>query len=255
MKRPAAALLGLLAVLPGVSSFAPALGNSLVSNTKCCRSATSLSGTIRFVGDASARLSTPSIALSELDGDKSLSEFLTSDASDSVLLGAKKTGKGISECRQMLDDEGSGGSGVRWECRQASVEWFGMQLTPIFVNVIDKESDKVVISIVDAQTDIQQGGRIGKTFASAMKRSIFEGRNVVAWKEDSSPSNTNGETIYSLEGNLELKLAISLPPFLPLPPGFNTIGGKIISRTCRDRLRQNLSDISDAYLVWATTPE
>lgn len=128
-----------------------------------------------------------------------------------------------------------------------------MTLVPIFINRIEKDpsSQNVVISIIDATTDIQDGGRIGSTLGKAMKRSEFEGRNAVAWKE----LNGGTDQSYALEGNLELTLTINLPRFLPLAPGFNTIGSKIVERTCKERLRQNLSDISDAYLVWATTPK
>ncbi|KAL7527854.1 hypothetical protein ACHAXR_002165 [Thalassiosira sp. AJA248-18] len=222
------------------------------------RSATSLFGTIRFVGNANANLSTPSIITTDQDEDKSLSNFLTSPASDPVLLGSKKDAKGggVSECRQMDDNESAADAGVLWECRQAKVEWFGLKIQPIFINRLEKASDNVVISIIDAQTEVEKGGRLGNTLASAMKRSQFEGRNVISWKEQNGANNESGaQRNYALEGNLKLTLTINLPPFLPLPPGFNAIGSKIVERTCRDRLRQNLSDISDAYLVWATSPE
>ena len=211
MKGPtAAAFVALCTISQLGSAFVPP------KPTLCARgtspSETQLFGTIRFVGDASARLETPSTTLGDQDEDNSLSAFLTSSASDGVLLGAKKGAGAISECTKMDAD---GGSGELWECRQASIDWFGMTLTPVFTNRIEKNesSQNVVISIIDAQTEVQQGGRLGNTLASAMKRSEFEGRNAVSWTENGSSQS------YTLDGNLKLTLTINLPPFLPLPPG------------------------------------
>lgn len=221
-------------------------------------SASSLFGTVRFVGNADARLDTPSIITTDQDEDRSLSNFMASSASDPVLLGSQKTAEGAAVSQRMRMDDDSSGSGELWESRQASIEWFGLQLTPIFISRIEKNpaSGNVVTSIIDAQTEVQQGGRLGNTLSSVMKRSAFEGRNVVSWKEIGvDDSSADAARKYTLEGNLKLTVTINLPPFLPLPPGFNAIGSKIVERTCHDRLGQILRDISDAYLIWATTPQ
>jgi hypothetical protein len=156
------------------------------------------------------------------------------------------SGGGVAEVKKIKETEGSS----TWECRQGSIDWFGMTLIPIFINVIERSEFEgssgegtVVISIIDAKTQVENGGRFGNTLGSAMKRSVFEGRNVIFWKDE-------GDS-YTLEGNIELSLTINLPPFLPLPPGFNRIGSMIVERTCRERLRQNLRDVSDAYTRWA----
>mmetsp|Transcript_31950 Transcript_31950/g.52111 ORF Transcript_31950/g.52111 Transcript_31950/m.52111 type:complete len:248 (+) Transcript_31950:182-925(+) len=242
MKQYIATLFILMIKSSPASSFVPSNGGNIICQRNCHPSITSLFGTIRFVGNAGANLSTPSIITNDQDDqDKSLSYFLSSSASDPVLLGTK--------CRKMDDDESS--SGVLWECQQASVQWFGMQVTPIFINRIEKNLSKgsVVVSIIDAKTQVENGGRIGDTIASAMERSTFEGRNAITWKEHA------GAQTYTLEGNLKLEITITLPRFLPIPPGFNAIGSKIVERTCKERLRQNLSGTSDAYLLWATSQQ
>jgi hypothetical protein len=150
------------------------------------------------------------------------------------------------------------GGGELWECRQASVRWFGMELIPIFVNQLDKNPDQntVVTSIIDAKTEVEQGGGLGTTLASAMRRCKFEGRNVITWKEQHDGSNTaGGACSYDLAGNLILTLIISLPPFLPLPPGFNAIGSKIVQRTCTERLNTLLGEVANAYLLWTISHE
>lgn len=222
------------------SSFAPPANTiHTLYNHRRNKSPSSLFGTIRFVGNANARLSTQSIITNNNDAqdgqDKSLSYFLTTSASDTVLLG--------TTVYKQLEDDASSTNGVLWECQQGSVEWFGMQVIPIFINRIEKNPTQVVVSIIDAQTRVENANRLGQSLASVMERSKFEGRNGVTWQE------TDGENT-TLEGNLELILEINLPRFLPIPPGFNRIGSKIVETTCKQRLRQNLRDIADAYAEW-----
>mmetsp|Transcript_11712 Transcript_11712/g.22782 ORF Transcript_11712/g.22782 Transcript_11712/m.22782 type:complete len:367 (-) Transcript_11712:106-1206(-) len=258
--------------ISGVSSVVSTLSTiylpgSLFKSKSRSRSTTSLFGKINFIGVASAKVT------GERDGagnksSTSLKEFLLTSASDSVLLGMKNSGNqvGISQCEKIDGSDCFQNNGELWECRQASIEWFGLTLVPVFVNGIERSipssssnEGNVVISIIDAKTEVRSGGRLGSTLSSAMKRSVFEGRNVVRWEEHSTNSKDHDEGTfkhkYTLEGNIKLNLTINLPPFLPLPPGFNTIGSKIVERTCRDRLRQNLDDISAAYLQWANSKD
>jgi len=207
-----------------------------------------LGGTIKFVGNANARLSIPSLTIiNNVDNNykenrKSLSNFLTSAASDTVLLGKTST------CTRIEDgtstNQGVGGGGELWECRQASVAFFGMQISPVFTNRLERSTTKneVTITFLDSRSEVE-GGRLGNTLASVMKKSKFEGRNTITWKELQQED-------FLLEGKLNLTLTITLPPFLPLPPGFNAIGSKIVERTCAERLKQNLNEVSDAYRLW-----
>ena len=43
--------------------------------------------------------------------------------------------------------------------------------------------------------------------------------------------------------------------FCDSQPGFNAIGSKIVQTTCRIRLKQNLEDISNAYLQWHSSQD
>ncbi len=241
--------------------------DSLSKYKRRSRLTTSLCGTVNFRGVASAKLT------GERDGSgnmssTSLKEFLLTSASDSVLLGMKNSGNdsGISHCTRIEGSDYASKNAELWECRQASIEWFGLTLVPVFVNEIERSitsstrnGGSVVISIIDAKTEVQRGGTFGNTLASAMKRSVFEGRNVVRWEEHSTNANDQDDGTskqkYTLEGNIKLSLTIKLPPLIPLPPGFNAIGSKIVERTCRDRLRRNLEDISSAYLQWANSKD
>mmetsp|Transcript_6336 Transcript_6336/g.9851 ORF Transcript_6336/g.9851 Transcript_6336/m.9851 type:complete len:232 (-) Transcript_6336:317-1012(-) len=203
-------------------------------------------GTIRFVGIASASVRGDTILSNDDEGnDKSLSKFLSSDASNRILLGTDDT-KLIS----------SAGDAI-YECYQGGVAWFGLTLIPIFINRIERgatagsfgsqeqEEGRVITSIEEARTDVQGGG-LGSALESAMRLSEFDGRTIVTWKE--------GKSSYHIEGDLVLNLTIKLPRILPLPPGFNAIGSKIFERICRERLKQNLIDTKAAYIEWAETP-
>ena len=212
-----------------------------------------LGGTIKFVGNASARLSIPSpIIINNVDNSndkenkKSLSNFLTTPASDTVLLG--KT----SICTRIEDGTSTnqGGGGELWECRQASVAFFGLQISPVFTNRLERSTNKneVTITLLDSRSEVE-GGRLGNTLASVMKKSKFEGRNTITWQENYDALLPQQED-FLLDGKLNLTLTITLPPFLPLPPGFNAIGSKIVERTCAERLKQNLNEVSDAYRLW-----
>ena len=200
------------------------------------KSSTSLGGTIRFVGKASSSVSGDEILYKGDDeNDKSLLKFLSSDASNKVLMGTENI------CRLTSTADGE----ETWECTQTSVAWFGMTLVPIFVNKIERgsaEKGEITTTIVEARTEVEGGG-IGNALAKAMKRSVFEGRTIYSFKESGST--------YDIDGDLELNLTIKLPSLLPLPPGFNTIGSKIVERTCRERLKVNIKELRDAYIEWA----
>jgi hypothetical protein len=204
------------------------------------------------VGNANARLSIPSSPTISINNNvdnsndkenrKSLSKFLTSPASDTVLLGKTST------CTRIEDEKSTnqGEGGELWECRQASVAFFGMQISPVFINRLVRSTtmNEVTITLLDSTSEVE-GGRLGNTLASVMKKSKFDGRNTITWKELDQE-----EKMIHLEGKLNLTLTITLPPFLPLPPGFNAIGSKIVERTCAERLKQNLVEVSDAYQLW-----
>ena len=201
------------------------------------KTSTSLGGTIRFVGKASSSDSGDEILYKDDDDetDQSLLKFLSSDASNKVLMGTENI------CRLTSTADGE----ETWECTQTSVAWFGMTLVPIFVNKIERglaEKGKITTTIVEARTEVERGG-IGNALAKAMKRSVFEGRTIYSFKESGST--------YDIDGDLELNLTIKLPSLLPLPPGFNTIGSKIVERTCRERLKVNIRELRDAYIEWA----
>ena len=166
-------------------------------------------------------------------------EFLQSGDSTSALLGTEN---------YAVREDGY------YDCIQPSIGWFGMQLMPVFVNRLDKihgdYASEVKIQIVGARTNIvktkQQDDETSTTplVARLMEKCNFEGTSTLLVNE-----NDEG---WNMSFDLKLTLQISLPPRVPLPPGFRMIGSRIVSTTCTKRARQTLHNIKDAYEEWAT---
>jgi len=81
----------------------------------------------------------------------------------------------------------------------------------------DEDTGKVVVSIIEAQTEVENGGRLGNTLANTMKKSQFEGRNAVSWTEQTTNDDDTAMKSYNIEGSLQLTLTIDLPGYLPIP--------------------------------------
>ena len=132
-----------------------------------------------------------------------------------------------------------------FDCRQPSIGWFGMQLEPVFVYYMERSRDdaslKVETKIVDSRYTI--GSSAPSVVSRLMQKLNFEGSGKFVCEED-----TEG---WHVSFDLTVTLQISLPQRAPLPPGFNSIGSRIVSKTCSTRAQQTLNGIKDAYEVWA----
>lgn len=177
---------------------------------------------LSFAGDSSATL--------KLDAPlESVREFLQSSKSDKYLLG--------TETYKKRDD------GL-WDSHQPIIEFIGLSLRPVFVHRLDRKPPSgVSVSIVDARTDIVKNpnSRANRAAASVLKSSSFIGEGVISTK----PGAESGACELSIE--LSLTLQIALPPFLLIPPGFNSIGSAIVRRAGRSRTKQLLKGLQAAY--------
>jgi len=203
-----------------IASFAPTTlptRAATYSNSKSC-----LYGTINLAGDSSSKIQF------EVDPTQpSFEEWLQSSASDKGLLGAKAA-------KQRPDG--------LWDCRQPGIAFFGLDLVPIFVNKIVRTPTGVIVSILEARTDVRDG-RANLAVAAVMEKSTFVGRSIIN-------TRTIGKT-NSVSVDLSLTLQAPLPPFVLLPPGFNSIGSAIIENTCRTRTTSFLEDLKKSYREWA----
>lgn len=161
-----------------------------------------------------------------------------------------------------------------YDCYQPPIQWFGIDLKPVFTNQIQRRrltrrlrrkgtsdddinsvvheeiSYKILVSIVGARTDLQNESSASNVVAGVMKRSMFSGSNAltITPKYTEVGDQVDGWTVSS---DFKLQLMVPLPSLLPLPPGFNSIGSRIVSSTVKKRVDQSLNDISDAYNSWA----
>ena len=175
----------------------------------------------------------------EPNPSRTLTAYLRSTASDGLLLGT------INYARREKDQ--------LYEAFQPEIDWFGLQLVPVFVNKIDRPEDTeevVYVDIMEARTDIAGGrppGNRAKAIADIMKRSEFTGRYELVWEKASGRRGAG----WSLNGDLTLVLSVPLPKLVPLPPGFNNVGSRIVRTTCRKRVEEQLQQLREGYIEWA----
>eukprot|EP00429_Kryptoperidinium_foliaceum_P032127 CAMPEP_0176135512 /NCGR_PEP_ID=MMETSP0120_2-20121206/68748_1 /TAXON_ID=160619 /ORGANISM="Kryptoperidinium foliaceum, Strain CCMP 1326" /LENGTH=253 /DNA_ID=CAMNT_0017471229 /DNA_START=45 /DNA_END=806 /DNA_ORIENTATION=+ len=186
---------------------------------------------ISFQGDTTAKL--------ELDAPAHhVQKWLsTPSASDVHLLGS------IDATQK---DEGL------WECLQPRIDFMGLDLQPVFVHRISRResasrntgSHLVEVQVIDSRTDILGTGNANQAVGSLMSKAKFSGQSRFRVQE-------HRRTATVMEVDLKLGLHVPLPPFVLLPPGFNSIGSSIIKRTGRSRTEKLLRDLERAYFEWA----
>lgn len=197
---------------------------------------------VNFAGDSSSSVFIPHPnvpSTGKPNSSRTLTAYLRSTDSDGLLLGTSNYA--LREKDQL------------YEAYQPEIDWFGLQLVPVFVNKIDRpaETEEVVyVDIMEARTDIAGGrppGNRAKAIADIMKRSEFTGRYELLWEEASGRRGPG----WSLNADLTLVLSVPLPKLVPLPPGFNNVGSRIVRTTCRKRVEEQLQQLREGYIEWA----
>ena len=215
-------------------------------NTASIKSS-ALEATIEFMGESSTSIdvlmprTTPKSSDSNVKSSSiayTLPDWLLSSESDQFFLGSNNV-------RERPDGQ--------WDAIQPSVDWFGLDLVPVFVMRLERSESKVSTIITEARSEMESGRdtTTGNLVARLMKKSTFRGGNSVVWREITS----NNKEGWVLTADLSLTLVIPLPRFLPLPPGFNSIGSRIVKATCRKRLESFLNDLQQAYIDWVKHQE
>jgi Protein of unknown function (DUF1997) len=198
-------------------------------------SSTQLKGTLSWSGDANASIDLKD-TVSQHEG-LSLRDWLDDPkASNRALLGTEDV------------EEGPNGAVV---CRQPSVDFLGLALRPVFLNKISRtQSGSATVTIIDAQTEVDGtgGGRTssiaGNALRNIMQDSKFQGRSIIRTHDD-----------HKLSVDLNLTLNVALPPFMLVPPGFNSMGSAIIRRTGMTRSKQLLNDLRKDYQEWVQSKQ
>jgi hypothetical protein len=216
-----------------------------------------LGATLSWLGDAQASVEIPPTGTSS-PTDPSLQEWLgTPAASDLALLGTPEPTPRRG---------GSGGDGSTvFECRQPVVDFLGLELQPVFLHEIDRrpppppETDDgrggaatvVTVTILEARVEIppSKPNLANRGVRRIMEQAQFQGRAVITAVPASGP-RTNDPPPLLLSVDLTLTLTVELPPYLPVPPGFNRIGSAIMRRAGTARSQQLLEDMKQHYENW-----
>jgi hypothetical protein len=138
-----------------------------------------------------------------------------------------------------------------WECKQAPVEWFSVELTPVFREVIERPSGEscVNVKVLEASIEIAEGGKrsslVSNAMGQVMSRASITGLNEVRWDLTAS-----GDVM--LSGDITLALTVAPPKLFPVPRKmFESVGSGIIRTTCKQRGDAFLKDLAKAYAEWA----
>lgn len=232
------------AFLPRRSISTSSFGAMHGGNERCAVSSIHMAA-INFDGESSASIFVP-VPPDISNPERTLPDWLLHSpaSSDKVLLGT--------------DDYRSRKDGM-YDCIQPGVDWFGLELVPVFVNRIDRSevgAGGVTVRIIEARSEMRSGGGgpAGAVIKSAMEKSKFSGRYGVSWRNAPRRSISSKDG-WTLSADLALTLTVPLPGLLPLPPGFNSIGSRIVKSTCRKRVEKNLVNLRDAYVRWARQSE
>jgi hypothetical protein len=145
-----------------------------------------------------------------------------------------------------------------WDCRQPRVEFLGLDLVPIFVNNLQRQPTATKVTIVDARIEILKTTGASRVVASVMEKSKCVGNSIIRVVStstgSSSSTTTSGDdedrSSCQLSVDLTLTWQVFLPPFVLLPPGFNTLGSAIVRRTGASRTKKLLEDIKQAHQEW-----
>lgn len=144
-----------------------------------------------------------------------------------------------------------------------SISWFGLELVPTFFQKIiveeyENDSLGVNVSIEDSQVNIMgrwgpdendssissKGGLLEKIMASC---ALYGGNEMRCFKRVE-----NGIEYYELSSSLTLNLEVPLTSrFMILPPGFNSIGSRIVKRETEKRVKDNLLLLVNEYHSFA----
>ena len=128
----------------------------------------------------------------------------------------------------------------------------------------DQYEYKVQVEIKDSKIDLknneQNVGRAANLMKKMMETCQFKGINTLTCrrlenKHQNSQKNSDASDeveVWELTSDLIMELKIPLPvsKLIVLPPGFNTIGSRIVRTICNERGKLFLKEIRTQYLNW-----
>lgn len=189
---------------------------------------------------------------------------------------------GTPNIRQVSEDT--------YDCIQPPISWFGLDLVPVFVNQISRNSlldttlkrsstntntsissaqlrpkhkcheYTVNVEVKDSRTDLKEqnkSGRMVNIVKNLMEKCQFRGTNTIKFKRrplKAVDNMTKDGYTWEICSDLSIQLTIPLPKsrFILLPPGFNVIGSRIVKATCEQRSKETLEELKKSYTEWLT---
>ncbi|CAJ1948901.1 unnamed protein product [Cylindrotheca closterium] len=203
-----------------------------IQNNKSGTNKNEHKSSVTFVGDSTTTL--------ELDAPMELvQEFLQSDSSNVYLLGTDDI-----QCHDDHDESQQ----LLYECKQPIIEFMGLQLQPTFRHKLYRQPNQVTASIEEgSKAEIVTHSRhpAKRVISSLVHDATFVGESVVTVHPQEAQDHATQKCKLSI--NLSLSLQIPMPRFIPIPPGFNALGGAIVRRAGRLRTQQLLERLKAAY--------
>jgi hypothetical protein len=176
-----------------------------------------------------------------------------------------------------------------YNCVQQTISWFGIEVIPIFLQKLvrskqyntakgddsnkdddededEKEEEGILMiqtSILDSKTELDTKGkqqqeegqhkrkRMSSRIQSLMDKSTFRGGSIYSVQ----PQSDGKSWIITSELSLQLTIPLGSSRFIALPPGFNTIGSRIVRNVCDRRARESLDYIQESYVTWCDNAE
>jgi hypothetical protein len=146
-----------------------------------------------------------------------------------------------------------------WDCQQPRIDFMGLNLQPYFTYNIHRQqpqtstetATKVIVEVVDSRTEVLSRNRLNELVESLMARAKFTGKSVIQVKQGLRRTEGGHQHFCRLEIELTLRLHVPLSPFLPVPPGLNTLGSSLVKRTGSSRTEALLEDLKQSYVMWA----
>ena len=184
-------------------------------------------GLLTFATETTATIEVPDHETRGLD------EWLLSEASDAVLLGTPG-----AERR----DDGA------WTVKQQPVNWFGLDVTPVFIEYIDRglPTASLAVEVRESYMEVPPTSRgLNRMVADVMGTAGVSGSSVVSW------SRVDGaESKWHLTSTTALTLSLNVRAGRGRRL-VESAGSRIVRVTTSGRTEAYVRDISAAYSAWA----
>ncbi len=176
------------------------------------------------------------------DNGRTLQKFLRSQQTYPLILGSEDITKQSDGTYQSI---------------LPSISWFGLEVEPRLVNRISYSeitkgdtdtASGLQLSVCIENSSVELRGENGRErtdglVANIMKKCSFRGGNQIQLCRSDEEDN-----VWELSSNLSLMLTIPLGSRLMLlPPGFQSIGSRIVRATCDKRVKENLAKLKEEY--------